>query len=139
MRGLRPSTRTLRGAERTATSPTQPAGSRCCLARCANEIAEIKAKAPAGTKRRPTWPMIVFRHPEGMDRPAYNLRQEDHGILARPTRFHQPMPATLGTSGRCSSGWVPGLLPAGRKTVQTRTQARNPNIADLAPAANYDE
>ena len=35
-----------------------------------DEIAAIKARAAAGDEARPTWPMIVFRHPKGWTGPA---------------------------------------------------------------------
>ena len=35
-----------------------------------NEIAEIKA-GPTSDRRRPRWPMIVFRTPKGWTGPAY--------------------------------------------------------------------
>ena len=50
-----------------------------------SEICDIKASAELGDETRPVYPMIVFRHAQGLDVPQAHRRQEDGGLLARPT------------------------------------------------------
>ena len=50
-----------------------------------DEITEIQRKArEGGGAERPAWPMIVLRHPEGLDRPGEVDGLPDGGDLPRP-------------------------------------------------------
>src|SRR5829696_7163654 len=102
------------------------------LGQCLDEIAQIQARARAGDRARPRWPMIVLRTPKGWTGPKEVDGQPAEGSF----RSHQVPLSNLADNPEhlaLLDDWLRSYRPDGLFDEAGRLI---PHLADLAPAGD---
>jgi len=94
-----------------------------------DEIAAIKARAAAGDESRPSWPMIVFRHPKGWTGPAHIDGKKTTGSW----RAHQVPLASARDTPEHLQVLADWLASYRAHELFDETGRLVPSIAELAP------
>jgi xylulose-5-phosphate/fructose-6-phosphate phosphoketolase len=94
-----------------------------------DEIAAIKARAAAGDEGRPSWPMIVFRHPKGWTGPAHIDGKKTTGSW----RAHQVPLASARDTPEHLQVLADWLASYRAHELFDETGRLVPSIAELAP------